>query len=145
MRLIPRLMALATLALVAAAPAVVQQRPAPPSRATVEFFERKVRPILASNCYNCHSADTNAKGGLRVDDRNGLLTGGGRGPAVVPGHPEKSLLIAKIKHTDPKLRMPLDKQLTADQIADLTKWIKDGAAWPKVVVPTTISKHNPNY
>ena len=60
--------------------------------ARMEFFEKKVRPVLVNNCYNCHSANTNSKGGLRVDDRNGLLTGGRRGPAVVPGEPEKSLL-----------------------------------------------------
>src|SRR5579864_5404264 len=45
----------------------------------VEFFEKKIRPLLVNNCYNCHSANTNSQGGLRVDDRNGLLTGGGRG------------------------------------------------------------------
>ena len=59
----------------------------------LDFFEKKVRPLLANNCYNCHSANTNAKSGLRVDDRNGLLQGGSRGPAVVPGKPEKSLLL----------------------------------------------------
>src|SRR2546425_613400 len=58
----------------------------------IEFFEKKVRPVLVDNCYNCHSANTNSRGGLRVDDRNGLVQGGGRGPAVVPGQPEKSLL-----------------------------------------------------
>ena len=55
--------------------------------------------MLVNNCYNCHSANTNSKGGLRVDDRNGLLEGGGRGPAVVPGKPEKSLLIQAVRQT----------------------------------------------
>src|ERR1700684_1065627 len=67
--------------------------------ALVEFFEKKVRPILVSNCYNCHSANTNAKGGLRVDDRNGMIEGGGRGPAVVVGQPEKSLLMQAVRQT----------------------------------------------
>ena len=53
-----------------------------PSKEGIDFFEKKIRPLLADNCYNCHSANTNSKGGLRVDDRNGLLQGGGRGPAA---------------------------------------------------------------
>ena len=67
--------------------------------AAVEFFEKKVRPLLVDNCYTCHSADTNSHGGLRVDDRNGLLTGGSRGPAVVPGKPDESLLIQAVTRT----------------------------------------------
>src|ERR1700722_2872102 len=66
--------------------------------AAIEFFEKKIRPLLVDNCYNCHSANTNAKGGLRVDDRNGLIQGGNTGPAVVPGKPEKSLLLQAVKH-----------------------------------------------
>jgi hypothetical protein len=76
--------------LLAAAPAAT----AAGDPARVEFFEKKVRPILAGHCYGCHSADTKPAGGLRVDDRNGLLTGGNTGPAVVPGEPGKSLLVA---------------------------------------------------
>jgi cytochrome c553 len=144
MTLIPRLIALATLALVAAAPAVVRQRPAPPSEAAVEFFEKKIRPVLVNNCYNCHSADTNSQGGLRVDDRNGLLTGGKRGPAIVPGHPEKSLLITAIHQTGP-LKMPPKKQLTAEQVADLSKWITDGAAWPGIKVPVISASRSARY
>src|SRR4051794_17267728 len=72
--------------------------------AAVTFFERKIRPLLVDNCYNCHSANTNAKGGLRVDDRNGLLAGGNAGPAVVPGQPEKSLLLKAVGYADADLR-----------------------------------------
>ncbi len=103
-----------------------------PSAAAVEFFEKNVRPVLVGNCYTCHSADTNSKGGLRVDDRNGLLNGGNSGPAVVPGKPEESLLIRAVLHTDEEVKMPPKKKLAADQIAHLTQWIKDGAAWPVV-------------
>ena len=106
----------------------------PPSSApgAVEFFEKKVRPILAESCYNCHSANTNAKGELRVDDRNGLLTGGNSGPAVVPGKPDESLLIQAVLHADGVPRMPPKARLTPEQVADLTRWIADGAAWPEV-------------
>jgi len=98
----------------------------------VDFFEKKVRPVLVGNCYTCHSASTNAKGGLRVDDRNGLIVGGNGGSSVVPGHPEDSLLIKAVAQSDQDLKMPPKKRLSAQQVADLTQWIKDGAAWPEV-------------
>src|SRR5204862_7537576 len=98
--------------------------------AAVDFFEKKIRPVLANNCYNCHSAFNNSMGGLRVDDRNGLLTGGGRGPAVVPGDPEKSRLIQAIRQTG-DLKMPPKKKLTDEEIADLTQWMARGADWPE--------------
>ncbi|MSU79798.1 MAG: DUF1553 domain-containing protein [Gemmataceae bacterium] len=113
--------------------------------AKIDFFERKVRPIFASHCNNCHSANTNSKGGLRVDDRNGLTVGGNRGPAIVPGEPGKSLLVQAIRKTGSKLKMPPDHDLTEQEIADITTWIKNGAAWPKVRVPTAIGRPNPQY
>ena len=111
----------------------------------VEFFEKKVRPILASNCYNCHSATNNSMGGLRVDDRNGLIQGGGRGPAVVPGDPEKSHLIQAVRQTHDDLKMPPKKQLTDEEIAALTKWIADGAAWPEPKLPASLGKSAAEY
>ena len=114
-------------------------------RARVEFFEKKVRPVLANNCYTCHSANTNSKGGLRVDDRNGLIRGGERGPAVVPGQPEKSLLIQAVRQTHNKVKMPPKKHLSAEEIADLTQWIKDGAAWPQVALPASLGKYQAKY
>src|SRR6266446_3500582 len=92
-------------------PPVVAGQPAPTDDPAVAFFEKKVRPVLVDNCYNCHSADTNAKGGLRVDDRNGMIQGGGRGPALIPGHPEKSLLLRAVGYADAKLQMPPKKRL----------------------------------
>src|ERR1700754_2203998 len=108
----------------------------------VEVFEKKVRRVLVTRCYACHSADTKPAGGLRVDDRNGLLRGGDSGPAVVPGDPAKSALLARVEHADPKRRMPKEGSLlTPVQIADLRTWITDGAAWPieKVAVSASIS------
>ena len=115
------------------------------NESALEFFEKKVRPLLVDNCYNCHSADTNAKGGLRVDDRNGLLQGGNGGAAVVPGDPENSLLIQAVRYTDDSLKMPPKKQLSPEQVADLTKWVKDGAVWPAVGVPVDLNKPNEKY
>lgn len=111
--------------------------------ARVEFFEKRVRPVLVQNCYTCHSASTNAKGGLRVDDRNGLLRGGSSGPAVVPGEPEKSLLIQAVNHTGDVTSMPPKKHLSAEETADLVRWIREGAAWPRAEV--AVSKPNPRY
>ncbi|MDR3638538.1 MAG: PSD1 and planctomycete cytochrome C domain-containing protein [Isosphaeraceae bacterium] len=113
--------------------------------AAVEFFEKRVRPLLVSRCYNCHSANTNAKGGLRVDDRNGLLQGGGSGPAVVPGKPEESLLLQAVRHQGDVPKMPPKKQLTADEVDVLARWVKEGAAWPAVTANVTAGKPNPKY
>jgi mono/diheme cytochrome c family protein len=133
------------LALLAAAPVVARGQAAPRREAeAIEFFEKKIRPLLAENCFNCHSANTNSRGGLRVDDRNGLLQGGGRGPAVVPGRPDDSLLLRAVRKTT-QLKMPPNKQLAPEQIADLTQWIRDGAAWTKVELPHSLGKQPARY
>ena len=75
--------------------------------AGVEFFEKKIRPVLVEHCYDCHSADAKkVKGGLLLDTREGSLKGGDNGPALVPGNPDKSLLIKAVRYTDPDLQMP---------------------------------------
>ncbi|MGI8980975.1 MAG: DUF1553 domain-containing protein [Pirellulaceae bacterium] len=93
-----------------------------------EFFEKKVRPLLVARCFECHS-DQNEESELRVDSLAELLAGGTRGPAIVPGKPAESLLVRAIGHGE-TLQMPPKKKLSAGEIVDLTKWIKDGAAWP---------------
>lgn len=115
----------------------------PPQRdeaAQIEFFERKIRPLLSANCYNCHSTNTNTHGGLRIDDRNGLLEGGKRGPAVVPGQPDKSLLVQAVRRTHKAVKMPPKKVLTATQVTDLERWIRDGAAWPRETLPPSMTR-----
>src|SRR4051812_20719416 len=119
MALRPRLLVSFSVVLLAALPQLVLGQTAPrDDTALVSFFEKKVRPLLVNNCYNCHSANTNTKGGLRLDDRNGMIQGGGRGPAVVPGQPEKSLLLKAVRQTDDQLKMPPLKHLSDEQIAD---------------------------
>src|SRR5262249_22562425 len=81
------------------------KKPTPPSPEAVRFFETKIRPVLASNCFRCHGYRANPKGNLRLDSLAGMLEGGDRGLAIVPGHPEKSLLIKAIQHEDPNLKM----------------------------------------
>ncbi len=99
-----------------------------------EFFENKVRPVLVKHCYKCHSAEaTKVKGGLYLDSRDGVLKGGDSGPAIVPGDPEKSLLVKSIRYTDPDLQMPpKGEKLSDTQIADLVAWVKMGAPDPRV-------------
>ncbi len=102
-----------------------------PSKDDADFFTEKIRPILADNCFKCHShAAEKIKGGLVVDSREAMLTGGDTAPAVVPGDPEKSLLIEAIRYTNTDLQMPpKNKKLSDEQIALLTEWIKRGAPW----------------
>jgi len=97
-----------------------------------EFFTRSVKPILQENCFKCHSHDADKiKGGFVLDSLDGLLTGGDTGPAIVPGAPEKSLLIKAIRYTDENLQMPpKGKRLQPEQVAVIEKWVKEGAVWP---------------
>jgi hypothetical protein len=99
-----------------------------PSAEAVRFFESRVRPVLVDNCFKCH-ADKKQRGGLRLDSRAALLTGGDQGAALAPGKPEESLLIKAIRHED-ELKMPPSKKLPKEQIADLTRWVQMGAPWP---------------
>jgi len=98
----------------------------------VSFFEKRVRPVLVNQCYQCHSAEKKIKGGLRLDTREGVLRGGDSGPAVVPGNLKKSLLITAIRYTDDDLRMPEKKKLSTREIAALTEWVQMGAPDPRV-------------
>src|SRR5687768_2935504 len=109
----------------------------------IEFFEKKVRPILAESCYECHSATSKKlKGGLLLDTREGVLKGGDNGPTIVPGDPEKSLLVKAVRYSDPDLQMPpKDKKLPDAQIADLVAWVRMGAPDPRTNgAPTAMAK-----
>ena len=108
-----------------------EQRAATPEE--TEFFEKSVRPVLASNCFNCHSDNaTKLKGKLKVDSLDALLAGGSSGPAIVPGDADASLLIQAVRYTDSDLQMPPKKQLSDEAVKDLERWITMGAPWPGV-------------
>jgi hypothetical protein len=94
-----------------------------------EQFEARVRPVLVEHCHKCHAGDK-AKGGLRLDSRAALLAGGDTGPAVVPGDPDKSLLVKAVRGHDPDLVMPPAGRLPANVIRDLEAWVQGGAVWP---------------
>jgi hypothetical protein len=108
-----------------------------------DFFETKVRPVLANNCYACHT--NSALGGLRLDSREAMLKGGGRGAAIVPGDPEKSLLVTAIRQTDENLKMPQGGKLKGDEIEDIVAWVKAGAVWPASATPTAAPSSNGAY
>lgn len=97
----------------------------------LEFFKRRIRPILVDRCYRCHSekAET-VESNLYVDTREGLLKGGDQGPAIEPGDPDASLLITAVKYEMDDLKMPPDRRLEDQEIADLEKWIKMNAPYP---------------
>jgi len=105
----------------------------PIDSASLDFFESKIRPLLVENCHACHSQESGkSKGGLFLDSRQGLLSGGSRGPAIVAGNPSQSLLIQAVRHEHPELKMPADAPRLSDaQLGDLEAWIAMGAPDPR--------------
>ena len=101
----------------------------PISKEGVDFFEKKIRPVLAKNCYSCHSGSVQARGGLRVDTRAGLLIGGQSGPAITPRNPDESKLISVLHYEGPE--MPPAGQLPNETIDDFKTWIAMGAPDPR--------------
>ncbi|MDA1165433.1 MAG: PSD1 and planctomycete cytochrome C domain-containing protein, partial [Planctomycetota bacterium] len=101
--------------------------------AALDFFEKKIRPVLVENCYECHSAQALAakklKGGLQLDTRAGIREGGESGPAVVPLKLDASELLAAIRHET--VKMPPKGKLPDSVIADFETWIRSGAADPR--------------
>ncbi len=105
-------------------------RAAGASAEQIEFFESKVRPLLADHCYACHSDRIETPfGGLRLDSRDAAIKGGDSGPALVPGKPGQSKLMAMLRG-EPVL-MPPTGHLSDDQIAFVAEWIRSGAPWPE--------------
>src|SRR5437867_4049798 len=107
-----------------APPAPSPTLPAQPDSKSIEFFEAKIRPLLASQCFACPSgASASAK--LDLHSREAILKGGGRGPAIVPGDPEKSLLVRAVRF-DGAVKMPPGRKLAPEQVKDLAEWVRMG-------------------
>ncbi len=112
-------------------------------REHVEFFEKKVRPVLVQHCYSCHAKDAKKiGGGLLLDSKQGWVKGGNTGPAIVPGDPDESLLISAVQHID--LEMPPKGKLPDSQIDDLVQWVKMGAPDPRDDVTAQLIKREIN-
>jgi len=97
------------------------------SARNLQFFETRVRPLLAERCFGCHG-DQKAKGGLRLDGLRSILSGGESGPAVVPGQPDASLLIDAVRYRS--FEMPPDRQLSPEEVQVLVEWVQRGAVFP---------------
>lgn len=104
--------------------------------AGVEFFEKKVRPLLVARCQGCHGAEKQ-KGNLRLDSREAVLKGGDTAPAVVPHKPDESLLVDAIRYGE-TYQMPPKSQLPADEIATLVHWVRIGAPWGREAVAESV-------
>src|SRR5256885_1851396 len=121
------------LAVLATGPLRAEEKP---SLDGVEFFEKKIRPLLVKQCYECHGPDAKKPGGaLRLDTRDGVLKGGGSGVAVIPGDPEKSLLLKAVRRTG-ELKMPPKEKLSAGEVGDLEAWVKMGVPDPRRASPS---------
>ncbi|HKW03620.1 MAG TPA: c-type cytochrome domain-containing protein, partial [Vicinamibacterales bacterium] len=93
---------------------------------SAEFFESRIRPILAANCFDCHTTDK--KGGLRLDSREAILTGGESGPAIEVGKPDDSLLIQAVRQVAGAPKMPYGRpKLKTEDIDALAEWVRAGA------------------
>lgn len=96
----------------------------------VEFFERKIRPLLIEHCYSCHSAEaTSVHGGLRLDSAAGLHHGGDSGPAIDMKNPENSLLLDVIRYGG-EIQMPPKGMLAEAEVAAFSSWVRRGAPFP---------------
>lgn len=100
-----------------------------------DLFETKVRPLLATNCYACHTESQ--MGGLRLDSRESMLKGGKSGAAIQPGKPDDSLLIQAVRRTHARLKMPPTAELKPEEVAALAEWVKRGAEWPATTAAPT--------
>lgn len=114
-----------------------KQEPANDNAAGLAFFETNIRPVLVKRCYACHSQQAGkSEGNLLVDSRETLRAGGDRGPAIVPGDMQASLLLTAISQTDPDFKMPpRGKPLTAGEVDAFKKWIAIGAPDPREKKP----------
>jgi hypothetical protein len=113
--------------LLALAPVAVGAEPN--EAAGLELFESRIRPLLHRACLECHNKGPESEGGLQLNNRENMLRGGQTGPAVVPGQPDQSLLLAAVRH-EGDLQMPPETKLSHEEIDALSRWVSLGAPWP---------------
>ncbi|WP_339908152.1 DUF1553 domain-containing protein [Symmachiella dynata] len=112
----------------------------PPTARQLEFFEKKIRPLLAARCFKCHGEEK-VQGGLRLDSQAAFLIGGDSGEIFDPAAPQESLFLEAISYDpDAIVEMPPDGRLSDAEIALLTKWIGEGAPWPPSAGPAPVMK-----
>lgn len=106
------------------------------------LFEFSIRPVLVDTCFRCHGGER-VSGGLRVDSREALVVGGESGPAIVPGHPARSILVEAIaRHVDVSAMPPeAEKALLPEQVAAFERWISADALWPAAAAAFEVEGH----
>ena len=110
------------------------------TREQIDFFEKKIRPLLVTHCFECHSAGSKKlQAGLRLDYREGLIEGGESGAAIVPGDPDASLLIKSVRYES--YEMPPAGKIAEEEIGSLVEWVKQGAPWPDEPMPERAKKN----
>lgn len=107
------------------------------SREGLQFFEQKIRPLLVTHCFECHSTTTETNGGLVLDSKDGIVRGGDHGSAVNLENLEASLLLTAIHYSDPEFEMPPKGKLGEREIALFEQWVKMGVPYPAVEVKLT--------
>jgi hypothetical protein len=100
-----------------------------------DFFESRVRPILADSCFKCHGPAKQSSG-LRLDSREAMLTGGDNGPALVPGDAAASMIVRALSYEHDEIKMPPKGKLGDPAVAAIRQWVKAGAYWPETGGPT---------
>jgi hypothetical protein len=127
-------------------PAIQAAAEPKPTAEQLDFFEKKIRPVLSEKCYKCHSEKADkVKGGLVLDTREGTRRGGDSGPAVVPGNLDDSILIQAMRYTNKDFAMPPEKsggKLPDAIIKDFEAWIKMGAADPREGSAAVVKKYS---
>ena len=104
---------------------------APEEQNGIDFFEKRIRPVLVEHCHECHGKLREPKGGLRLLEPTTWLRGGDSGPALVPGKPDESQLIRALRYRNSDLQMPPKGKLPDSVIADFERWVTIGAPAPK--------------
>jgi hypothetical protein len=110
-------------------------------RSDEAFFEQHVRPLLATHCYECHSNQSKiVQGGLLLDSKPGWQKGGDSGPVIVPGQPDKSLLVKALEYSDEDVQMPPKGKLATSEIALVSEWVRRGAPDPRIAAAPVATK-----
>jgi hypothetical protein len=103
----------------------------------LDFFESRIRPVLVEQCYECHNSQESAEGDLALDHREPFVKGGASGPVLDLDDPDKSLLLRVVRHEIDGVEMPEGgSKLAPSIIADLEKWIREGAVDPRSEPPS---------
>lgn len=115
------------------------------NRGRLDFFERKIRPLLSKHCYSCHSADSKTlHGGLLLDSSSGISSGGDSGPVFLIGKPDESLLLQAVRY-EGGLEMPPQGKLSEREIEHLSNWIRNGAVLPNAQEETSPARKGIDY